>query len=57
MTVHTKMITNKNLEICFRICFLNEKTDKFPQIFLFAFAFVMIMLGTRKPQQQAMLTK
>ena len=27
------MITNKNLEICFRIRFRNGKANKFPQIF------------------------
>ena len=32
-TIHTKMITNKNLEICFRIRFRNGKANKFPQIF------------------------
>ena len=32
-TIRTKMITNKNLEICFRIRFRNGKANKFPQIF------------------------
>ena len=32
-TIHTKIITNKNLEICFRIRFRNGKVNKFPQIF------------------------
>ena len=32
-TIHTKMITNKNLEICFRIRFCNGKANEFPQIF------------------------
>ena len=33
VTIHTKIITNKNLEICFRIRFRNGKANKFPQIF------------------------
>ena len=33
ITIHTKMITNKNLEICFRIRFRNGKANIFPQIF------------------------
>ena len=32
-TIHTKMITNKNLEICFRIRFRNGKANKLPRIF------------------------
>ena len=32
--IHTRIITNKNLEICFRIRFRNAiETNKFPQIF------------------------
>ena len=33
LTIHTKMITNKNLEICFRIRFRHGKANEFPQIF------------------------
>ena len=32
-TIHTRIITNKNPEICFRIRFRNGKANKFPQIF------------------------
>ena len=51
-----KTITNENLGICFRFRFRNGKANKFPQ-FSFAFVFVTIMLGKRKPQQQATLMK
>ena len=32
-TIHKRMTTKKNLEICFRIRFRNGKANKFPQIF------------------------
>ena len=31
-TIHTRMITNKNLGICFGIRFRNGKANQFPQI-------------------------
>ena len=54
-TIRTEMITNENLEILFCFRFRNGKANKFPR-FSFVFAFVMVMLGTHKPQQQATLT-
>ena len=55
-TIHTRMITNQNLEICFHIRFRMERRINSPR-FSFTFVFAMIMLGTHKPQQEATLTK
>ena len=55
-TIRTETITNENPEILFRFRFVMKRQINSPRI-SFAFAFVMIMLGTHKPQQQATLTK
>ena len=51
-----KRLQIKIWRFCFRFRSHNGMANDFTQIF-FSLAFVMIMLGTHKPQQQATLTK
>ena len=56
-TIRTKMITNENPEILFCCRFRNGGGNLIPPTFSFALAFIMIMLGTHKPQQTTLTNK